>query len=262
MEDYRLLTGFTRSFIEPAPFLEAGDLQGARIRRRRRQRHRVVLRPRGDGRRRQNRLPTRPGSGGCPTTAMWVYRVGPEKAKRMLLTGDMVSGREAASMGLVLEAVPEDELDRRVGTLAARIAGVPRSQLMMQKLMVNQALESMGLSHTQMVATLFDGMARHSPVGVAWKERAEQVGFRQAVKERDSGEPIPERAGCAAGRLSTGASRPQSARALPDVDSAYRQCVDPQGRLPHPHRHALPVLPAHPDRPSRVPGCCPPSLPA
>ena len=132
---------------------------------------------------------------GCPTTAMWVYRLGPEKAKRMLLTGDMVSGREAAAMGLVLEAVPAGELDRRVDALAVRMAGVPKAQLMMQKLMVNQALESMGLFHTQMIATLFDGIARHSPAGVAWKKRAEEVGFRQAVKERDSGDPIPERPG-------------------------------------------------------------------
>ena len=58
--------------------------------------------------------------------------------------------------------------------------------------MINQALENMGLSSTQMIATLFDGITRHSPAGVAWKRRAEQVGFHQAVKERDSGTPIPE----------------------------------------------------------------------
>ena len=130
---------------------------------------------------------------GCPTTAMWVYRLGPEKAKRMLLTGDTVSGREAAAMGLVLEAVPEEELDRHVDALAARMAGVPRAQLMMHKLMINQALEGMGLSQTQMIATLFDGIARHGPAGVAWKQRVEEVGFRQAVRERDGGDPIPER---------------------------------------------------------------------
>ena len=130
---------------------------------------------------------------GCPTTAMWVYRLGPEKARRMLFTGDTVSGVEAAAMGLVLEAVPEEHLDRRVDALAARIAGVPQVQLTMQKLMINQALESMGLFHTQMIATLFDGMARHSPAGVAWKQRIEEVGFREAVRERDGGEAIPER---------------------------------------------------------------------
>ena len=130
---------------------------------------------------------------GCPTTAMWVYRLGPEKAKRMLFTGDSVDGREAAAMGLVLEAVPEAELDARVEALAERIAAVPRAQLMMQKLMINQALESMGLAHTQMIATLFDGMARHSPAGVAWKQHAEEVGYRRAVEDRDGGAPIPER---------------------------------------------------------------------
>jgi len=127
---------------------------------------------------------------GCPTTAMWVYWLGAERAKRLLLTGDLISGREAADMGLVSWAVPEAELDTAVEQLAARMAGVPRNQLMMQKMMINQAYENMGLATTQLIATLFDGIARHSPEGFAWKARAEQVGFKQAVKERDSGEPI------------------------------------------------------------------------
>ena len=127
---------------------------------------------------------------GCPTTAMWVYRVGAERAKRLLLTGDLITGREAAQMGLVSAAVPEAELDATVEKLAARMAGVPRNQLMLQKLMINQAYENMGLATTQLIATLFDGIARHTPEGFAWKARAEKVGFKQAVKERDSGEPI------------------------------------------------------------------------
>ena len=93
-------------------------------------------------------------------------------------------------MGLVSWAVPEAELDAAVEQLAARMAGIPKNQLMMQKLMVNQAHENMGLATTQLIATLFDGIARHSPEGFAWKARAEQVGFKQAVKERDSGDPI------------------------------------------------------------------------
>jgi enoyl-CoA hydratase len=129
---------------------------------------------------------------GCPTTAMWVYRLGAEKAKRMLLTGDLVDGRTAADMGLVLESAPLAELDARVGHLAERMAGVPKNQLMMQKLMINQAYENMGLHNTQMVATLFDGITRHSPEGLWFKERAEAVGFKQAVRERDGGEPIAE----------------------------------------------------------------------
>jgi len=127
---------------------------------------------------------------GCPTTAMWVYRLGAERAKRMLLTGDLIDGVEAARIGLVLEAVPEVDLDARVDELAARMAGVPKNQLMMQKLMINQAYDNMGLASTQMVATLFDGMARHTPEGMWFKERAESIGFQQAVRERDSGEPI------------------------------------------------------------------------
>ncbi len=129
---------------------------------------------------------------GCPTTAMWVYRLGPEKAKRMLLTGDLVTGIEAAAMGLVLEAVPADRLEARVRELAERMAGVPRNQLMMQKLMVNQAYENMGLQTTQMFATLFDGAARHSAEGMWFKRRAEDVGFKQAVAERDGGGNIAE----------------------------------------------------------------------
>ncbi|HLU52712.1 MAG TPA: crotonase/enoyl-CoA hydratase family protein [Acidimicrobiia bacterium] len=127
---------------------------------------------------------------GCPTTAMWVYRVGAERAKWMLFTGDLVTGREAADMGLVLRAVPEAELDATVDALARRIQGVPRNQLMMQKMVVNQALESMGMSATQRLATVFDGIARHTPEGMWFKQRAEEVGFAAAVQERDSGAPI------------------------------------------------------------------------
>ncbi len=129
---------------------------------------------------------------GCPTTAMWVYRLGVERAKRMLLTGDLIGGRAAADMGLVLESVPLAQLNERVEALAERMAGVPKNQLMMQKLMINQAYENMGLNNTQMFATLFDGITRHSPEGLWFKARAEQVGFKQAVTERDSGAPIAE----------------------------------------------------------------------
>lgn len=124
---------------------------------------------------------------GCPTTAMWVYRLGPEKAKRMLFTGDTVTGTEAENMGLILKSVPQTELDDYVEELAERMAGVPVNQLMMQKLVVNQAIEAMGLNQTQMFATLFDGITRHSPEGLNFKARAEQMGWKQAVRERDQG---------------------------------------------------------------------------
>lgn len=128
---------------------------------------------------------------GCPTTVMWVYRLGAERAKRMLFTGDLVSGRQAEEMGLIYKAAPLDRLDEEIARLVDRIRGVPKNQLMMMKMLVNQAYENMGLAHTQMIATLFDGIARHSPEGIWFKARAEEVGFKQAVAERDSGDPIP-----------------------------------------------------------------------
>ncbi len=124
---------------------------------------------------------------GCPTTAMWVYRLGAERAKRMLLTGDKIDGREAERLGLVLKAVPPEDLDNEVERLAERMAGIPINQLAMQKMMVNQALENMGLASTQTIATIFDGITRHSPEGMNFKARAEDVGWKQAVRERDNG---------------------------------------------------------------------------
>jgi enoyl-CoA hydratase len=129
---------------------------------------------------------------GCPTTAMWVYRLGAEKAKRMLLTGDTVDGKAAKAMGLVYDAVPASSLDAAVEALAKRMAGVPKNQLMMQKLMINQAYENMGLANTQMIATLFDGITRRSPEGTWFKDYAKKHGFHEAVAWRDGGKPIPD----------------------------------------------------------------------
>ena len=128
---------------------------------------------------------------GCPTTAMWVYRVGAEMAKQLLFTGDLITGKKAEEIGLVSQSVALEHLDEAVATLTERIKGVPKNQLMMMKMMVNQSYENMGLASTQTMATIFDGVARHSPEGVWFKERAEEVGFKQAVAERDSGDPIP-----------------------------------------------------------------------
>jgi len=124
---------------------------------------------------------------GCPTTAMWVYRLGAERAKRMLFTGDRIKGPEAEKLGLVLRSVPAAELDDEVEALAERMAGVPVNQLMMQKLVINQAIEAMGLKTTQLIATVFDGITRHSPEGFNFKGQAEQVGWKEAVRNRDQG---------------------------------------------------------------------------
>jgi len=87
----------------------------------------------------------------------------------------------------VLEACPADQLDARIEALAARMASVPTNQLMMQKMVINQAVEALGLNETQRLATIFDGITRHSPEGIHFKNRAEAVGWKQAVDERDRG---------------------------------------------------------------------------
>lgn len=127
---------------------------------------------------------------GCPTTMMWVYRIGAERAKRMLLTGDLINGKEAERIGLVYKSVPMTELNAEVERLAQRMAGIPKNQLMMQKMAINSSYHNMGLESTQMMATLFDGIARHTPEGIAFKSRCEEVGFQEAVKERDSGKNL------------------------------------------------------------------------
>jgi enoyl-CoA hydratase len=123
---------------------------------------------------------------GCPTTAMWVHRLGPEKAKRMMFTGDKIKGIEAAEIGLVLKSVPDHQLDAEVEALASRIASVPINQLAMQKMVINSAVEEK-INQTQRLATLLDGMTRHSPEGLNFKARVEEVGWKQAVSERDHG---------------------------------------------------------------------------
>jgi len=122
---------------------------------------------------------------GTPTTAMWVYRLGFERAKRYLLTGDEIPARTAADIGLVLEVVPDDALQAHAFALAQRMARVPVSQLVMLKLLVNQTAENMGLTASRTLGTLFDGIARHTQEGLDFVRRAEEVGFRQAVRERD-----------------------------------------------------------------------------
>ena len=129
---------------------------------------------------------------GCPTTAMWTYRLGPARAKQLMFTGDLIEGRTAAEWGLANIVVPAADLDSAAIGLARRIAGVPRNQLAMQKLVVNQVMLTMGLEQSQMMATLFDGITRHSPEGLWFRRLAQAEGFKAAVEWRDSGRPIPQ----------------------------------------------------------------------
>jgi enoyl-CoA hydratase len=122
---------------------------------------------------------------GTPTTAMWVYRMGLERAKRYLLTGDEIPARTAAEIGLVLEVVPDAQLEAHARALARRIARVPTTQLVMLKLLCNQTVENMGFASSRTLGTLFDGIARHTQEGLDFVKRAGDVGFREAVRERD-----------------------------------------------------------------------------
>lgn len=122
---------------------------------------------------------------GSPTTALWAHRVGPQRAKRLLLTGDSISGSEAVEWGLAIEAPAASDLDERTEILVERIARMPINQLMMMKLLVNQTIEAQGLRTTQVLGTVFDGIARHTDEGYGFQTAALQGGFREAVRERD-----------------------------------------------------------------------------
>jgi enoyl-CoA hydratase len=123
---------------------------------------------------------------GVPTTALWATRIGDQRAKRLLFTGDLITGAEAHEWGLAIEAPPASELDERFEALVQRIANLPVNQLVMMKLLVNQALYAQGLQATQVLGTIFDGIARHTPEGYAFQARAAEVGFKEAVAERDA----------------------------------------------------------------------------
>ncbi|MEX0682951.1 MAG: crotonase/enoyl-CoA hydratase family protein [Dehalococcoidia bacterium] len=123
---------------------------------------------------------------GEPTTVMWVYRLGLETAKRLMLTGQALTGTEAVRHGLASAAVPEADLPAAVDEMANRLATIPLTQLVMSKLLVNQAYENMGLRTTQMLGTIMDGIARHTPEGIDWRDMAMKEGFREAVRRRDS----------------------------------------------------------------------------
>jgi enoyl-CoA hydratase len=122
---------------------------------------------------------------GVPTTALWAHRIGPARAKDLLFTGDLIDGRRAYEWGLALCAPPPEELDERFEELVQKVALTPVNQLVMMKLLVNQALYSQGLAATQALGTFFDGIARHTPEGYAFQQRAAESGFKEAVRERD-----------------------------------------------------------------------------
>ncbi|WP_068159135.1 crotonase/enoyl-CoA hydratase family protein [Rhodococcus phenolicus] len=122
---------------------------------------------------------------GVPAAGMWAHRLGDQRAKRLLLTGDSITGAQAAEWGLAVEAPPADLLDERTENLLARIAAVPINQLIMTKLALNSALLAQGVANSGMISTVFDGIARHTSEGYAFQLRSARTGFRNAVDERD-----------------------------------------------------------------------------
>ncbi|MDT4913010.1 MAG: enoyl-CoA hydratase [Pseudonocardiales bacterium] len=122
---------------------------------------------------------------GIPAAGMWAHRLGDQRAKRLLFTGDTLTGAEAYEWGLAVEAPEPDELDARTEILLERIAAMPLNQLMMTKLALNSALMAQGVATSGMISTVFDGIARHTREGYSFVERAVDAGFKQAVRERD-----------------------------------------------------------------------------
>ena len=122
---------------------------------------------------------------GVPAAGLWAHRLGDQRAKRLLLTGDCITGAQAAEWGLAVEAPESADLDDRTERLVERIAAVPVNQLMMVKLAMNTALYNQGVATSAMVSTVFDGIARHTPEGHAFVAQSREHGFREAVRRRD-----------------------------------------------------------------------------
>lgn len=122
---------------------------------------------------------------GCYLTGMWLYRLGLTKTKLLALTGDSISGKEAAEMDLINRAVPEDKLDEEVDYWANRMAQCPTSQLAAMKLAVNQAFDNMGLTNTQLIGSILDGYMRNTPEALEFVKTAKEKGVAAAIAERD-----------------------------------------------------------------------------
>lgn len=122
---------------------------------------------------------------GTPTTMLWVYRLGLEHAKQFLLTGRAIDADTAFRIGLVSQVLPPGELSAHVEEEAKRFRHIPANQLALNKLLINQAFENMGLRTTQLLGTLFDGATRHTEEAYRWVESFQEKGFREVIRERD-----------------------------------------------------------------------------
>lgn len=116
----------------------------------------------------------------------WVARMGIQNARRYMLTGDEFTAQQALEMGAVLDVVPDEELREQAMALAQRIALVPSNQLEMITLSLNAvANHQYDPPASRLLGTIFDGVARHSQEGANFVESSTELGFREAVRERD-----------------------------------------------------------------------------
>jgi len=122
---------------------------------------------------------------GTPTTMMWVYRLGLEHAKQFLLTGRAIDANTAYRIGLVSQVLERQILSDTVEAQARQFTNIPANQLALNKMLINQAFENMGLRTTQMLGTFFDGMTRHTEEAYQWVESFREKGFREVIRERD-----------------------------------------------------------------------------
>jgi len=123
---------------------------------------------------------------GTPTTMLWVYRLGLEHAKQFLLTGRAIDAETAYRIGLVSSVHDPEDLTAAVEAEARRFRHIPANQLALNKLLINQAYENMGLRTSQMLGTFFDGVTRHTEEAYRWAESFADKGFREAIRERDA----------------------------------------------------------------------------
>ena len=135
---------------------------------------------------------------GTPTTMLWVHRIGLEHAKEFLLSGDAIDAATAHRIGLVSKVFSDDDLAAETERYARRFANIPANQLALNKMLINQAYEAIGLRTTQLLSTLFDGMTRHTEEALRWVEDFERLGFRETISRRDApfgdyGEAEPSR---------------------------------------------------------------------
>ena len=117
---------------------------------------------------------------------VWVARLGLERAKRYLFTGDELTAADALAAGMILECVPDDRLHARARELAQRMAMLPLNQLQMMKWMLNDVARHQYHPETsRLLGFIFDGVARHTQEGLDFVARAGEIGWRDAVRERD-----------------------------------------------------------------------------